>query len=367
MVLVYISPVRWDSIAQRPHFFAKAALEYGFEEILWIEPTASRFPKFKDLVTKLKSVEASSFAKPVNVKVISTNFLPLEPFGKIYDILNYFAKQKVIKSIKKQLVGKRAIFASGKPSRLGINIIESINFEFSVFDVMDDYEHFFDGISAKSISLNLKKMIAKVDACSFSSHALLHKYGSLAKVRHLILNACADDFFQACQINKPENEKERTIFTYGYIGSIASWFDWDCVINLARENPKDKVVLVGPNYSYVPANIPENIIMKPAVKHDEIPMILSTFDYGIIPFRVNSLTECVDPVKYYEYCACRLKVLTTPFGEMKRRLSNGNVYSFTNYKNNHPLNFEKIYTWSERFAPLFLYINENTKNNYLNS
>ena len=40
---------------------------------------------------------------------------------------------------------------------------------------------------------------------------------------------------------------------------------------------------------------------------------------GLIPFRIDPLTDCVDPVKYYEYRAMGLPVLSTRFGEMRLR------------------------------------------------
>ena len=40
---------------------------------------------------------------------------------------------------------------------------------------------------------------------------------------------------------------------------------------------------------------------------------------GIIPFKVNRLTAAVDPIKYYEYRAAGLPVISTEFGEMRQR------------------------------------------------
>ena len=43
---------------------------------------------------------------------------------------------------------------------------------------------------------------------------------------------------------------------------------------------------------------------------------MARFAVGLIPFRRNTLTESVDPVKYYEYRAMGIPVLSTGFGEM---------------------------------------------------
>jgi hypothetical protein len=46
---------------------------------------------------------------------------------------------------------------------------------------------------------------------------------------------------------------------------------------------------------------------------------LRSFDVGLIPFRLNELTASVDPIKYYEYRASGLPVISTAFGEMNYR------------------------------------------------
>ena len=43
---------------------------------------------------------------------------------------------------------------------------------------------------------------------------------------------------------------------------------------------------------------------------------MGDFDVGLIPFKKNSLTASVDPIKYYEYRALGLPVVSTAFGEM---------------------------------------------------
>jgi hypothetical protein len=53
---------------------------------------------------------------------------------------------------------------------------------------------------------------------------------------------------------------------------------------------------------------------------------MTQFNAGLIPFVENSLTACVDPIKYYEYRALGLPVLSSAFGEMARRRGHDGVY-----------------------------------------
>lgn len=364
MRLVYLSPVSWNSVAQRPHFFAKAALRSGFSSILWVEPTPSRLPQVKDFWTKLFSVEADSFSKPEAIEILKLRSIPVEPFGGLYDFVNRQAIVGALKSIQQFSVnGESTVLVIGKPSRFSLKVISCIKFHKIIFDVMDDFPHFFHGISARRMEITLRRVIHNVDICLFSSHSLQEKYGCLAKRSELVLNACDEAFLGECQSLSHERNL-RTIGhrTFGYVGSIAEWFDWDSVIQLAKDNPMDKVVIVGPNYSRSTPELPENIELRKAVQHCEIPKLLSSFDFGLIPFKLNELTNSVDPVKYYEYVAAGLCVITTEFGEMKFRVANGRAVSFLQFKEGVTSALDYSITWDERFYRVFEALQHAGKN-----
>lgn len=354
MRIVYLSPVPWNSVAQRPHFFAKAVLRSSFSSVLWVEPTPSRLPQLKDFRTKLFSVEADSFIKPEKLEILKPRCMPIEPLGTIYDLINRKAISGVLKRIRQYSLGEEdTILVIGKPSRFALEVIAGAKFRKIVFDVMDDFPQFFHGISAKSMEKVHRRVIQNADICLFSSHRLQEKYGSLARQSELVLNACDEEFKKQCQSLMHERTSVASgSRTFGYVGSIAEWFDWDSVIGLAKANPEDKVVIVGPNYSTDIPDLPENIELRKAVEHSEVPTLLTSFNYGLIPFKINELTNSVDPVKYYEYSAADLQIISTEFGEMKARIDNGYVHSFSNFSNfskNKSINNSDIITWQDRF------------------
>ena len=53
---------------------------------------------------------------------------------------------------------------------------------------------------------------------------------------------------------------------------------------------------------------------------------MQEFSVGLIPFKRNALTASVDPIKYYEYRALGLPVLSTCFGEMALRKAESGVF-----------------------------------------
>lgn len=351
MKLVYLSPVPWSSVAQRSHFFVKAALRCGFNSILWVEPTPSRFPKIRDLRTKFFSVEADSFDKPRAIEIIRLKCIPIEPLGYPFDFVNFSSIKKTLDLIANFSDKNETILVIGKPSRLALAVLEKISFHRTIFDVMDDFPHFFKGKSKSSMVKNNYAVIKRVDICIFSSHNLMNKYKNIALQSELIMNACDKEFKTACDITK--NIKTREAKVFGYVGSIAEWFDWDMVIGLASNNPEHQIVLVGPNYSNNIPKLPGNIEIRMAIQHSEVPRLLSSFDFGLIPFKKNELTDSVDPIKYYEYIAAGLPVISTYFGEMAHRIDSGNAITQEQYQHgSHPI-VEPPTFWEQRFNDFF--------------
>ena len=71
----------------------------------------------------------------------------------------------------------------------------------------------------------------------------------------------------------------------------------------------------------------DNYLIKPFTP-SQVLDALATFDIGLIPFKINELTASVDPVKYYEYRAAALPILSSRFGDMALRNSDDGVYFF---------------------------------------
>jgi hypothetical protein len=350
MVVIYLSPVHWDSIAQRPHFFANFIAEQGVEKLIWVDPLPSRFPKFSDIRTKIIGVESKSILKPNNVEIIKIrNVIPVEPFNGFYKIINRGVINNFLSNLERMVKDKESMLIIGKPSVLSLKILDSITFKNTIFDVMDDYPYFFKGKTKDSVYKLLKKLLMRVDLTMFSSSGLLRKYSRMTKNAILVMNACSTLYCnELMHAHNSEDGISDGIITYGYIGSVASWFDWDFIRKLSLSRPQSRIVIVGPLYAK-PEYIPANVIIKPAIDHKEVPALIKTFDYGLIPFQLNQLTDSVDPVKYYEYVAAGVPVITTCFGEMKSRVNEKLAVTLEQHLSGIEPEIEKRIIWEDRF------------------
>lgn len=353
MKLVYVSPVPWSSINQRPHFFAKMAMEYGVDELLWIDPYPSRFPNLGDLVPGRHAPEPSDLESMPNLKIISVgSLIPLEPLKLLFKFFNGNKISATIDIVLDFVGSDRAGLVIGKPCRISIDLLNARKWNFSCYDAMDDFPSFYNGLSRKHMTIMEDGIVKIVDAILCSSHALYDKFSHQKKL--LVLNACSDTLIKE-QYSGKNNEH-----IFGYIGTIASWFDWGWVAELAELNPESCIRLFGPVKTRVPANLPKNIVFKGAIPHSQVMSEVSMFDVAIIPFLINDITHFVDPVKYYEYALSDKPIISTAFGEMlwhHKSLSNkiSCPYSVPDatlfFPHNHLEN--KVPRWSNRFEVVY--------------
>ncbi|EIG9086111.1 glycosyltransferase [Serratia nevei] len=358
MKIVYLSAVPWLSISQRPHFFAKYALTHATQELLWIEPYPSRFPTLADLTPGRHAPEPAGLNLIGGLQLTRLGFVaPVEPIPALFKLLNHGKIKKTIDDIK-NFISEDTILVIGKPCLLANMLIKQFKWRQVWYDAMDDFPSFYSGISKKNTANLEKKIALQVDRIFCSSHALIEKFSSIAPHKTmLVLNACSDDIQK---INLPEPSNKQV--TFGYIGTIASWFDWNWVIELATKNPEKIINLVGPRKTKTPENLPKNIILEPAIPHPRVMEKISTFDYVIIPFLQNDITKYVDPVKFYEYRLAGKIILSTPFGEMlwhhKDETCNSDTTLDINIPDNtlvfpSPKKPNDIPRWSGRFSHVF--------------
>lgn len=110
----------------------------------------------------------------------------------------------------------------------------------------------------------------------------------------------------------------RSAVQIGYCGTIASWLDWDLLLNVLDSFPGMEFHLVGAidaGASIVPH---DRIIWHGPKKHDELLAIMSQFDCLAMPFQVTPLIESVDPVKLYEYISFGRPILAVYYDEIAR-------------------------------------------------
>jgi hypothetical protein len=309
--LAYFSPVPWASFRQRPHEFADWFQRRLGGPVLWIEPYPVRLPRLADLRRPRVSSTAGS-APPAGLRVLRPRALPFEPqaWGRTANARLFWPR--VLRELGAFCAQGRTLLAIGKPSDLALHALQALPQLPSLYDAMDDFSAFHDGAAQRTAARIEGEIVQRVRwRCTSSSHIAERFARQRLQVEHLP-NGVASDRLPAPSFGVAEGP-------FGYVGTVAAWFDWDWVRELALAWPERRIEIHGPVFQAPAARLPANVGLHPALPHEQALHAMRGFAAGLIPFKRTPLTESVDPVKFYEYRALGLPVLSTPFGEMRRR------------------------------------------------
>jgi len=102
-----------------------------------------------------------------------------------------------------------------------------------------------------------------------------------------------------------------------YVGTIAFWFDWNLLIYAAKQEKNVSFVTLGPGHT--PSNLPKNIYTFKPKPYKDIPAYMQHADVGLIPFKnVFRMNTVERPLKFYEYLASGLPVVSVSYGALKK-------------------------------------------------
>ena len=367
MKLVYLSPVPLNGFEQRPHYMVRELLRGAVKSALWLEPYPTRLPRLADLRRPSERGLATPGTR-LPIRAIQPKALPIEPlqFGRRLNFRMFF--RSLLDEVDRWIGRGRFILALGKPSPLAIALLDRYKNDprcaGSVYDRMDRFAAFHSGISSRSMQKWEIEIVGRVDRVQAASTSLLAEVERLCSAASLCLNGFDEELVSAA-LAEPAPTGPAAL---GYVGTIGAWFDWDWVERLAEQLDAEgsdlPIRLIGPCFRRPARALPRRVSMEPAVPHALALRAMRALAVGLIPFRVDDLTEGVDPIKYYEYRALGLPVVGTPFGELRHKSADAGLF-LTDASD--PLRSvraalahreagwgiaEPECTWSARFGPL---------------
>lgn len=322
MRLVYLSPVPWESFAQRPHKFVEWFHSRTGGSVLWVDPYPTRFPNCKDLKRPRPSALSNHRkSTPTWLTVLKPRALPIEPLpGSGW--VNGRLWQRQLQQIIDFANQSKTWLAIGKPSVLALELLKLLRHCPSLYDAMDEFPAFYAGISRVALAQRERLIVQRVGVISASSSELKSRWGRIHKDVRLVHNGLDLSAIQPVERKPVSSDKK----VFGYVGTIASWFDWAWVCALAKARSNDEIRLIGPVFHQPNGKLPGNVNLLPACDHKSALTAMTQFQIGLIPFKKNELTASVDPIKYYEYRALGLPVISTDFGEMSFRSGERGVF-----------------------------------------
>ncbi|MEM3871078.1 MAG: glycosyltransferase [Nitrososphaeria archaeon] len=321
MPIVFIPPIKWNDLYQRPQHIAML-LSRKFT-ILWIDdPTFFLKAFFETLLGKAKLINCVSD----NLYIFQTfTFIPfsrIRIIKRINEILWYLLIKIYAVIFFRKYVD--LIYYVCLPLPLLTLIFKR---GLLLYDRCDRF-YKFKGATEKT-RLDDVKLMKKAWLVINSSEALWREARKYNDNSILVRNG-AD--LKKLSLHTPKKNTRKKVI--GYIGTISYWIDFDLLKKLAETYPEYEIHLVGPliekdKILKALKNI-KNLKFCGKVPYDEVPKKLNEFDIGIVPFKIDELTKAVDPVKVYEYMAAGKNVVSTNLPELHRL--NNYIYIAKNHE-----------------------------------
>lgn len=357
------------------HHYAKQFALNGYE-VLWLSPIYNHLYYFKDknLYKQRKSLHNNSFIK------FDDNIYGYSPFSPIL-----YGKMPILDS---KVAGELSIKWSipnlfnvlNKNRFLNVDILWLTNPKYYYLTNKIKYKKMFyrcaDDLSGFDNTFNSflkfeEKIIKNSGEVFITSHELLERKKYLRDDFVYLPNGVDINNFTKKEYILPDeflNDKNKKCI---YVGAIETWFDIKLVRLCAEKLSNISFYVIGP----IKINIDElkslkNVFLLGKKDYKDIPNYMYFSDVGIIPFKVNKLTDSVSPIKLYEYMSVGLNVVSTNFKEMQYINSPAYVakdydefcsnieQAIENKEKNREKNiqFAKENTWEKRFEAIKSFI-----------
>jgi glycosyltransferase involved in cell wall biosynthesis len=196
-----------------------------------------------------------------------------------------------------------------------VYVIDKIKTDLVIFDSVDEpageFVSWYNGY-AQAIA---RADIVIASACSLVDGARRHT----DKPVHLIPNGCDYEHFARARqrqfVDNPSFNQGKSII--GYIGAIAPWLDWRLINTMAHCLPEYQFVFIGsPLIQYGVTFANKNMDYPGHIHYEELPRYLSNFSFCLIPFKLTAMTRGVNPIKFWEYLASGIPILSTALPEI---------------------------------------------------
>ncbi len=267
-IFPYSPGIPWHGIKQRPHHLARQLRQMGIETY-WINPTR----------------EAADPTQDPYIIGLDDRVVAHRPFVILYNPYLY-------------------------------EEIKIYDDPYVIYDVLDDISIHDTGDGKKAREYH-ERLLKRADLVITSANTLFDKLKQVRQDVILVPNGVDLDHFSPRKVAKAPEMKSIPSPVIGFHGAFAEWIDINLLQEVAVSRPGYQFTFVGPVSVDVAALARlENVSFFESVPYEEIPGHIACFDVGILPFKINDVTNGVRPLKILEYFAMNKPVIATPIREI---------------------------------------------------
>lgn len=312
MKIVYLAPIAFSELKQRPQYFAETLSAY--HKVYYIEPTIRIMAHYMYGF----SCKAERYQVNKNLAVYRCDGSLVLPYRwNIFDplhlngIYEYTQLKRLFDHADVIIVAYEGWY----------NVVDKVKNKTLVYDKMDENTLLTKGWTNKAFMRNCERALLAKCSCALVSSKYFARKLSGKLPTYLIPNAYDRSNTGCLEMKKSTHGKK----IYGYVGTIAEWFDNKAIETIAEER-NHTVILVGPCTAKKIQK--ENVIYIGRVEKSRALEYIKKFDVCLYPFKRNELLRTINPVKIYEYLAFNKPVLAVSCEETAR--FEANIYLYRN-------------------------------------
>lgn len=305
------------------HHYAELFAENGYE-VLWLSPAYSLLHYANNFSLTKKRSELN---KPERVELKKNiygyspfsliPFIKAAPFNSEFIAKNYLYSS--IPGIRKQLkaLGFDEVDILWISNIKMLYMKEFLSYKKLVHRLSDEktgFKGFYQTLSDMESDL-----IRESDIVYATAQKLVEKTRRVREDVIYLPNGVNYEDFQKNEYQMPEEfkkytDKKKCI----YIGAIAEWLDKDLIEHTVKTLPDVQFFFIGPNHGGSDELQQfENVHFLGKRKYSTLPDYLYYSDVAMIPFKINALTDAINPVKLFEYLSVGTPTVTTNFKEVE--------------------------------------------------
>ncbi len=316
MNILYLAPIAYESLRQRPQYIAEQLSEK--HTVVYVEPTVRAI---SCVLGRAKGYKGQVRTISESLTIVRCNGTFVAPFRwKPYDVLNIGSMSE--KAQLKKYMDKADIILVGYEGWTDI-IWKGKNTKI-IYDKMDDNVLLTPEVSIKRyLQKSETKLLNNVTCMIVTAQKFVNIYKD--RVKHIYLVQNGIDIGIRSRNKKQKNDKKYKVF--GYVGMISEWFDMEALKVIAEQ--KDvSVDMVGP--CDIEKYDKQNVFYEGRIPKTEVGNKIQEFDVCLYPFKKGKLVDTINPVKIYEYLAENKPVIAVDSVETRR--FGTLVYRYQNYK-----------------------------------
>lgn len=336
-LMLTISAGEWEGINHRPHHFMRRCADSGWI-VVYLEPPASLVAPLKDkrFLKRWSNWRKGLRQYEANLYVLAPP--PVLPFGSKYRTINRLNQRLISRTINRameqladleQLANKDIDVFTFLPS--AVDLLPLLKHNRVIYDCVDDHAAFTGLIDAKVVHQMERELMSQADVCFATARKLYEDRKDWSDNFHIIPNGAEFERFAcvngacvngACvngaAVPAVPNDIEAVEHPIvGFVGGISDWVDVSLMAAAAEAMPEVNFVLIGPALTDVEAlEALNNVYLMGPKPYTSLPGYVRIFDVCLIPFKINKLTESVNPIKMFEYLAAGKPVVSTPLPEV---------------------------------------------------